>query len=163
MKLETSLELLERMRVALGGVSYYRIAKVLQVRGSAVARWKAGKGGMARELAPRIAELLAESPEYILACLEHDREPSADVRRIWKRIAEAFRSKAAAIALTLIGGWGLLSAGNPVSALQISPADPAGQVDRDMHYTKRRRRLRWRWWRNLRDPWLTWLPMHTPA
>lgn len=138
-------------------MSYYRIAKTLELDPGTVLRWKAGKAGMGRDVAMRVAELLDEPPAYILACIEHEREPSAGVRRIWKQIAEAFRSKAAAVgAIILIG---LAGAGSP------APSEACGDslFTPDIDYTKRRRRLRWPWSRDLFGAWLTWLPLPAAA
>jgi len=158
MKLETSLELLERVRAHLGNVSYYRVAKVLEVSETTVLAWKSEKGGIGRDTALRVAELLDEPPEYILACIEHEREPSAGVRRLWKRIAEAFRSKAAAISLIALGG--LLPSPAPVSAQDLArlAADTVNPTSYALYVLRARRRRRWA---DLLEAWLTWLP--TPA
>lgn len=117
---------------------------------------------MGRDVALRVAELLDEPAEYVIACIEHEREPSAGVRRIWKRIAEAFRSKAAALAITLIAPLGLWPAPSPVQAQALTRELP--QLSAGALYIMRRRsRRRARRWTDLLGSWLLWTPRPAPA
>lgn len=99
MKLETSHDLLERLRAKYGS-SWYGLATVLGAHEKTISNWKNGRTVVDRKFAPRIADLLEESPEYVLACLEAEREGDAEVRKLWQRIAAKFRSRAASILLT---------------------------------------------------------------
>lgn len=155
-QLETTPELVERLRAHFNGCSYYRLAKNLQVHENTIRNWKIGKAGIGRELGLRVAELLGEPPEYILACLEAERETDAGVRRIWRRIAEAFRTKAAALAIILIGVAG---AGFPAA----SKAYGDSLFTPDIDYAKRRRPLQRSWWRDLLASLLRFTPRPAPA
>lgn len=100
MRLENSQQLLERVRASLGSnVSYYRVSKAIGATDATIANWRHGRSGIGREYVTRVAELLNEAPEYILACVEHEREPDAGAKKLWRRIAEKFSSHAASILL----------------------------------------------------------------
>lgn len=111
MKLETSADLLERVR-AKHGASWYRLAKMLPAHENTVYSWKAGHTIVDRKFAPRLAALLDEPAEYVLACLEHEKEQSAEVRKLWARIAAKFRSHAASILLAVLLGPALFVPGS---------------------------------------------------
>ena len=106
MPLETSRQLLERLR-AKTGASWYGLAGLLSTHKNTVYNWKGGHTVVDRRFAPRIAELLEESPAYVLACLEAEREQDASVRKVWKSIADAFRSNAASVLLSTVAVLGL--------------------------------------------------------
>ena len=126
MKLETSVELLERVRAAQG-VSWWKLQDVLDASESTVKNWKRGRTTIDRRFATRIAELLHEPAEYVLACLEADREQDAELRKVWRRIGERFRSTASILLVGLVGvGFGALP------AQQVRAADPsAATINKD--------------------------------
>jgi len=123
MKLETSVELLERLRAKHGNMSWYRLARVIPASESSVANWKNGRSTIDRKFVTRVAELLEESPEYVLLCLEAEREQSAELRKVWRRIAEKFRSHAASILLLGVLGVGVGNATRADAALRQAPDD----------------------------------------
>lgn len=118
MKLETSVELLERVRAKQGGVSWYRLQRMIPASETTVANWKKGRSTIDRKFVARIAELLDESPEYVLLCLEHERETSAELRKIWKRLASLITSRAASIVLSGCALVGLAA----LSSQHVAPA-----------------------------------------
>jgi hypothetical protein len=83
MALETSLDLLNRIRARHDGASWYRLAKIIDTSESTVNNWKHGRSAIGREYVTRIAELLEEPAEYVLACVEHEREQDAGARKLW--------------------------------------------------------------------------------
>jgi hypothetical protein len=134
MKLETSQDLLNRVR-AKHGASWYGLQKLLDVHKNTVYSWKGGHTIVDRKFAPRIAELLGESAEYVLACLEAEREQSAEVLKLWRRIAERFRSTASILLVGLVGvGAGAL----PVQHVR---ADERSDAPRAVYYGKSRPKL----------------------
>jgi len=136
MKLETSQDLLNRLR-AKHGASWYGLQKLLDVHKNTVYSWKGGHTIVDRKFAPRIAELLDESAEYVLACLEAEREQSAEVLKVWRWIAERFRSTASILLVGLVGvGLGALPA-QRVTAAELS----AATINKD--YGNSRRKLSW--------------------
>jgi hypothetical protein len=127
MRLETSQQLLERVRASLGeNVSYYRVSKVIGATDGTIANWRHGRSGIGREHVTRVAELLNEAPEYVLACVEHEREQDAGAKKLWRRIAERFGSHAASI--LLVGSLGLLVLA-PAGSVGSSGADQARHVE----------------------------------
>lgn len=136
MKLETSVELLERVRAKHDNVSWYRLARMLPASESSVANWKNGRTTIDRKFVTRVAELLEESPEYVLLCLETEREQSAELRKVWRRIAERFRSTTS----ILLAGVMLVGAGKPMSAGAHAPAAEGSCVE-TVYYGKSRRKL----------------------
>ncbi len=148
MKLETSQDLLNRVR-AKQGASWYGLAKLLSTHPNTVYNWKGGHTVVDRKFAPRIAELLGESAEYVLACIEADREQDAEMQKVWERIAAKFRSHAASILLAAALVLGVGNAGKAEAAEHSS----AGAGSPPMYIMSHRRRTR-RWWR-----FSTWLPV----
>ena len=147
MKLETSQDLLNRVR-AKQGASWYGLAKLLSTHPNTVYNWKGGHTVVDRKFAPRIAELLGESAEYVLACIEADREQDAEMQKVWERIAAKFRSHAASVLLASVLG---LVVGNATKA-EAAEHSPAGDVHANKDYVQSRRRRPW--W-----PFATWLPI----
>ncbi len=131
MKLETSQDLLNRVR-AKHGSSWYGLARLLEVHKNTVYNWKGGHTALDRKFAPRIAELLDEPAEYVLACLEAEREQSADVLKLWRRIAERFRTPASILLVAL----GLFSA-HEVRAAAVSDVVLARECQIDGLYIMR--------------------------
>jgi plasmid maintenance system antidote protein VapI len=115
MALETSLDLLNRLRARHDDASWYRLAKIIEASESTVNNWKHGRSAIGREYVTRIAELLEEPAEYVLACVEHEREQDAGARKLWRRIAERFRSTAS----ILLVGLALLTVAGKASAADV--------------------------------------------
>lgn len=110
MQLETSQDLLERIR-AKYDLSWYGLIDLLQVHKNTVYSWKANHTTVDKRYVLRIAELLDESPHYVLACLEAERDP--DHAKLWQEIAAKFRSHAASI---LLVGLAVFGVGNATPA-----------------------------------------------
>jgi len=130
MKLETSQELLNRLR-ALHGSSWYGLAALLHTHKNTVYNWKGGHTVVDRRFAPRIAELLEESPEYVLACLEAEREHDDQVLKVWHRIAARFRRPA--IILLAVLGLSTVPRGAGANVLDVG-VGPELSNDRVTHY-----------------------------
>lgn len=148
MKLETSQALLLRLR-AQKNWSWYRLAKELPAHENTVRNWRHGRTIVDRRFAPRIAELLGESAEYVLACLEADREQEPELQEVWQRIGAKFRNHAASVLLAVMLVFGVGNAGKAGAAEH----SPTGGSDTRMYIKSNRRRYR---------PWLrfaTWFPV----
>lgn len=126
MRLETSQELLERLR-AQHNCSWYGLAHILGAHEKTIANWKNGRTVMDRKFATRVAELLEEPPEYVLACLEFEREQDAGARKLWRSIAAKFRSHAASVLLLAIAG-ALLSPPEKTSAFEHVPPSSSART-----------------------------------
>ena len=136
MKLETSQDLLNRVR-AKHGTSWYGLIKLMGVHKNTVYSWKGGHTALDRKFAPRVAELLDEPAEYVLACLEGEREQSAEVLKLWRRIAERFRSTASILLVAL----GLLSVPRGASATVLDVG--SAEIVKPPVYTLCATRYRW--------------------
>lgn len=139
MKLETSQDLLERIR-AKYDLSWYGLIDLLQVHKNTVYSWKANHTTVDKRYVLKIAELLDESPHYVLACLEAERDP--DHAKLWMEIAAKFRGRAASI---LLAGLLLLTAHGKASAADVG-VELVGNCQTDdlyimRNWTRRRRRL----------------------
>ena len=137
MKLETSVELLERVR-AKHGSSWYGLGRLLEVHENTITNWKGGRTIVDRKFAPRLAALLDEPAEYVLLCLEHERETSPEMRKIWKRLAAMITHNAASILLGTAVVLGL--AALPAQRVAAAPAEGATP---GMYIKSNRRRS---WW-----------------
>ena len=144
MKLETSVELLERVRARNGNASWYRLGKIIPASENTVANWRHGRTTIDRKFVTRIAALLDDSPEYVLLCLEAERETSAELRKLWRRIAERVIRLPAPIILLAVLGLSTAPRGAGATELDVGSA---GELSNQqlIHYaqlrTRRRRRL----------------------
>jgi hypothetical protein len=89
--METGVDFLERLRVAVPPHTAYRVATVLDVPKVRVNQWRAGRGNVTVSLALPIAELLGISPAYVLACLCHERAYHKQDMELLARLAAQYR------------------------------------------------------------------------
>jgi plasmid maintenance system antidote protein VapI len=94
---------LKRVQSTLGDVSEYRAAKDLGVTPQAVSKWKLGKSFMGDAAGLRVAAILGEKPEVILALLGAERTQDADARKVWTNLARRLQRGAAAGIVTSLG------------------------------------------------------------
>ncbi len=113
--MQTTREFIEAIRAKHDGCSYYRVTQILEVVPSAIRRWRSGQGGFANDVGLRVAKELNLSPAYVLACLESEREQSAEVRPVWAAIAKKFAGKSAGI---LVAGFVALGGAHDAQALE---------------------------------------------
>lgn len=119
-----TLEFLDLLKARRGWTDY-RLAKELGWHQTTVSKYRRTGRTLSGEHALQIARELEMPEAYVLACVEAERTPEADVARVWRAIADALRGtagKAAAVAL--------LTAACLSSAAQIQAAAsrPAGAV-----------------------------------
>jgi hypothetical protein len=113
--------------------------KALGWKQTTVSGYRVGRTTMSRAHALRVAAEIGLPPEYVLACVELERETDETVRGVWQSIASRFRrAKAASIVLAAVGA---LAAGSPAPS---AACEPTAQVDRGAMYimSNRRRRRR---------------------
>ena len=106
--METTIELLERVRAKCTPPTYYRVSKVLGVQRQAVSNWKAGRERFSDEVAERVAGFLGVELGYVLACVAAERASRPAVRRAWEKVAQG-------LAVVLVG-VGLAGAPAPAPA-----------------------------------------------
>ena len=128
MKLETSVELLERLRAA-EKVSWWKLPRLLDASESTVKNWKRGRTTIDQRFVTRIAELLHERPEYVLACIEAERAQSPEMEKIWRGIAEKFRSHAASVLLAVMLVLGVGNAGKTEAAEHSSASGSGATIN----------------------------------
>ena len=133
-----------------GDVSDYRLAKLLGLGQATVSSWRIGRSVISTDYLQLISEACELAPEYVYACIEHDREENPHVQKVLQRIAKAFKGKAAATAGSVIVSLGLV--GTPranaenSSLLRTSPAhEMAGSLHIMSSCRCRRSRVRRRW------------------
>lgn len=85
--MQTTNELLDRIKTELEIASDYRLAQVLGVTKNAITNYRYGKSRPNDEVGLRMAELLKEDAGHITACLHAERAQSPDVRQLWEKVA----------------------------------------------------------------------------
>lgn len=110
----------------------YRLGKLLKIKQATISNWRTGKTGIGSEFAQIFASACELSPEYIYACIQHERAKNAQERSILERIASQFRGAAAVI----------VAAGMMLALPCFTGSNDANAVVRDIHYAQRRRRSR---------------------
>lgn len=102
-------ELLDAANAA-HGTNDYRLAKLLEVRASAIANYRAGRAKPNDEIAQRLAELAGMDAGYVLASIHAERAADESTATLWRQIAARLRqggSVAAGVILAAaIGGAG---------------------------------------------------------
>lgn len=93
---------LDRLAAHLGGVSDYRIAKVLQVGHSRISNYRTGRSTLDNAIAWKMAELLGIDAREIIAALEADRAKDQDGKQVWIARLALLGGKAAAVAASSI-------------------------------------------------------------
>ena len=104
-----TVEFIDLLKARRGWTSDYRVAKELGWKQQTLSNYRSGRTSMSGPHALRVAQELEMPEAYVLACVEAEREPAADVARVWRAIAETLRGVAGkAAAITLIGATCLL-------------------------------------------------------
>ena len=96
--MQTTNELLDRIKTNGQIASDYKLAQVLGVTKNAITNYRYGKSRPNDEIGLRMAILLNEDAGHITACLHAERAQTADVRALWERVAERLSSAPRAVA-----------------------------------------------------------------
>lgn len=83
----TARQLLELLRANLGGVSDYRLAKVLGMSQQALSYLMVRDASLSDENALTLAELLELPPSYVIICMHLQRAKDAGTREAWQDAA----------------------------------------------------------------------------
>lgn len=105
--MHTTIQLLDEISKKYGGISDYRIGKMLGVSGTAVVySWRKGASAFSQDFALKVAALLEWDPAYVIACVERERaakdarlEQTGEIVATWEKIAERFRPGISSILL----------------------------------------------------------------
>lgn len=79
----TTNELLDRAREAQGGVSDYRLAKLLGVSQPRIPDYRAKRAKPANAIAARLGELCALDPQAVVCWVNIERASTEDEREFW--------------------------------------------------------------------------------
>jgi len=122
--MHTTTELLDLLSERNGGVSDYRLSRLIGVRRTAVSNWRRGVSHFGNAEAIRVAKLLNFDPAYVMACANRERSRTDEERAIWERVARAIAANAAGAAVVGAGLSALPSAAQagPVCILCKMPA-----------------------------------------
>jgi predicted transcriptional regulator len=89
MTIETQQELLERA-AARHKLNFTELAKQLGISRQAISQFRYGSP-MSTEVAMRLAKLTRDEPEYVVACVEHNKAQRlgrSDELEVWERMAK---------------------------------------------------------------------------
>lgn len=102
MNIETN-RLLDRAAKKLPTESDYSLSKALGVSAAAVSKWRSGRNHMADTAAMKLAEILGEPTDAILALVAADRTSDPAAKKQWTNMARKLRATAAATTLAALG------------------------------------------------------------
>lgn len=97
-------QLIEQVRVKLGGASDYKIAQVLDLHSEYVHRYVKGDAADAYACA-RIAEILERDPLEVIAQVEAEAARTEKKRQYWRSFFSGMRRKAHVVALSATCGF----------------------------------------------------------
>jgi predicted transcriptional regulator len=95
--------LLDKAAKRLTTESDYSLANALGVSRAAVSKWRSGRNHMADTAAMKLAEILGEPTDSILALVAADRTSDPAAKKQWTNMAKKLRSTAAATAMAALG------------------------------------------------------------
>ena len=84
----TTLSLIEQLRAQYGGVTNYRIARILQVSDVTIIGYTVHNKIMSAAIGLKMAHQLALNAEYVVMCLAVERERNPDVKAVLTRVAK---------------------------------------------------------------------------
>ena len=96
-------KLLDRAAKKLPTESDYSIANALGVSRAAVSKWRSGRNHMADTAAMKLAEILGEPTDPILALVAADRTSDPAAKKQWTNMAKKLRATAAATTMAALG------------------------------------------------------------
>ena len=100
--MQTTNQLLDRIKADKQITSDYRLAKVLCVTKSAITNYRYGKSSPNDEVGIRMADLLNADPGHITACLHAERAQSPEIRQLWERIAMRLQNGFSSVSLLVM-------------------------------------------------------------
>lgn len=108
-----TIEFIDLLKARRGWTSDYRVAKELGWKQQTLSNYRSGRTSMSGPHALKIAHELEMPAAYVLACVEAEREPAAEVAKVWRAIAESLSGIAGrAAAVILVGSMCLLASRN---------------------------------------------------
>ena len=120
-----TVEFLDLLKVRRGWSSDYRLGKELGWKHSTISNYRSGRSAMSGPHALKIAHELEMPEAYVLACVEAEREPAAEVAEVWRAIAATLSDVAGRAAGVILVGAACLLVSQNVRAQQAVVLDQA--------------------------------------
>lgn len=120
--METTNELLDKVKARYGLPSDYALAAKLGMTRAGISGYRNGRSKLGDDAALRVAELLDLNPGYVLACMEAERTHSDAARAAWEKLADFVKHHGAAAALLMLVAVPAL---NPTPANAAQPGNGA--------------------------------------
>lgn len=114
-------EYLDEISARNGNVSDYRIAQLLQVSKQAVSGYRTGDRTFDDETALKVAALLKEKPEKVLADMHAERAKDDQVKAVWERMAKRVAVVSGAAILTGAALLGAPIESRAYSSVSVNP------------------------------------------
>jgi hypothetical protein len=112
--MHTSHQLIElaKQRLALrNGIDLpmtdYRLSKLTGIAQATISNWRVGRSRIDNQFASVFADACELPPEYVLACIEHERTGDPKLRAIYESIADKFKAGALVAAILAAGMGGV--------------------------------------------------------
>jgi len=95
---------LTELKARKGGVSDYRVSKILNVSAQAVSKWRNGQDSFSPTTAKKVADELGIDEEIVVIESQLDRCKTPEEAEIWQKVLRRLGGAAAAVvAFTVIG------------------------------------------------------------
>ncbi len=112
----------------LGGVSDYRLSKVLGTSTSGISNYRMGRSTLDNTTAAKAAELLGLNPLEVIAAIEMDRAKTDETKQFWTAQAKKFA------AVFLCAASIMLALAAPKRAYASTGCPPQPGFTRNIHY-----------------------------
>lgn len=120
----------------LGGVTDYRLAKVLEVSHSSISGYRHGRSSLDNTTAAKVATALALNPLEVIAQIEMDRAKTPEVKAFWKEQAKRMA------VVFLVAASILLAALMPEKAFAANHLPLTPELHKNKHYIRFSRMVR---------------------
>lgn len=92
--MENTLDFVHRLQDHFNNHTIYGLSKRLGITRSTVQKWVRQTGSFDDTTAVRVADILEEKPEYIVACIHAERAKDQEVRKTWEKLAKLAKQAA---------------------------------------------------------------------
>ncbi len=132
--MNTTLELLDAVKVRHSLPSDYKLAKVMGVTHSCISNYRSGRSTLDDSMVLKVADLLESDPAMILATVHAERAKRPEEKAVWQSIMERLGGAAACALLGVA-----LSAPAPAEAAPRAPEQPLWILCQTMQAPPRQR------------------------
>lgn len=96
--MQTTLELLDAVKIKTGIKSDYALAPIIGLTRAAINTYRKGRVRMGDETALRVAEILEIPPAYVFAVAHAERASDESAREVWQELAKKLHHAAPILA-----------------------------------------------------------------